>query len=76
MSVNERLQTVLHPWTSYGVVPVFALANAGIDLRGGVLAQALASPVTWAVVAGLVVGKFVGISAGALLPARLGLGDL
>lgn len=76
VSVNERLQTVLHPWTSYGVVPVFALANAGIDLRGGVLAQALGSPVTWAVVVGLVVGKFVGISAGALLPARLGLGDL
>ncbi|GAA0920201.1 Na+/H+ antiporter NhaA [Streptomyces thermoalcalitolerans] len=76
VSVNERLQTVLHPWASYGVVPLFALANAGIDLRGGVLTQALSSPVTWAVVVGLVAGKFLGISAGALLPARLGLGDL
>ena len=54
ISVNERLQAALHPWTSYVVVPVFALANAGVDLRGGVLADALASPVTWGVVLGLV----------------------
>lgn len=74
--VNERMQIVLHPWTSYAVVPVFALANAGVDLRGGVLGQALASPVTWGVVAGLVVGKLVGIGAGALGGARLRLGRL
>ena len=42
VSVNERLQLVLHPWTSYVIVPLFALANAGVDLRGGVLAEALA----------------------------------
>uniref|UniRef100_UPI00093C498C Na+/H+ antiporter NhaA n=1 Tax=Streptomyces kebangsaanensis TaxID=864058 RepID=UPI00093C498C len=76
VSVNERLQTVLHPWTSYLVVPVFALASAGVDLRGGVLADALTSKVTWAVVIGLVVGKLLGIGGGALLPARLGLGRL
>jgi predicted DsbA family dithiol-disulfide isomerase len=67
---------VLHGWTSYLVVPVFALANAGVDLRGGVLADALASPVTWGVVVGLVVGKAVGISLGALGATRLGLGRL
>ena len=39
--VNERMQIVLHPWTSYVIVPVFALANAGVDLRGGVLGEAL-----------------------------------
>ncbi|MBQ0825266.1 Na+/H+ antiporter NhaA [Streptomyces tagetis] len=76
VSVNERLQTVLHPWTSYLVVPVFALASAGVDLRGGVLANALTSKVTWAVIIGLVLGKLIGIGAGALLPARLGLGAL
>ncbi|MFD6326509.1 Na+/H+ antiporter NhaA [Streptomyces sp. NPDC058442] len=76
VSVNERLQTVLHPWASYVVVPLFALANAGIDLRGGVLADALSSSVTWAVVIGLVVGKFLGLGGGALLGARLGLGKL
>ncbi|GAA0546174.1 Na+/H+ antiporter NhaA [Actinomadura livida] len=76
VSVNERLQTVLHPWTSYVVVPVFALANAGVDLRGGVLGDALASPVTWAVIVGLVVGKPVGVGLSAVLGARFGLGSL
>ncbi|WP_028709588.1 Na+/H+ antiporter NhaA [Propionicicella superfundia] len=76
ISVNERLQTSLHPWSSYLVVPVFAFANAGIDLRGGVLADALGSPLTWGVVIGLVVGKFVGIGASALVSVRLGAGSL
>ena len=76
VSVNERMQLVLHPWTGYVVVPLFALANAGVDLRGGVFAQALAAPLTWAVVVGLVVGKFVGIGGGALVGARLGFGRL
>jgi Na+/H+ antiporter NhaA len=76
ISVNERLQTVLHPWTAFVVVPVFALANAGIDLRGGALDDALRSPVTWGVVVGLVVGKLVGICGGALLAVRAGWGRL
>ena len=74
--VNERLQVVLLPWAGYVVVPVFALANAGVDLRGGLLADALGSPVTWGIVLGLVVGKFVGIGVSALGGARLGLGAL
>ena len=74
--VNERLQLVLHPWTSYVIVPLFALANAGVDLRGGVLAEALSSPVTWGVVIGLVAGKFLGIGAGGLGGAALRLGRL
>src|SRR5690606_19682887 len=76
VSVNERLQTMLHPWASYVVVPVFALANAGVDLRGGVLGDALASPITWGIVLGLVVGKTVGIGGGVLVARRLGLGEL
>jgi len=76
ISVNERLQEVLHGWTSYVVVPVFALANAGVDLRGGLLGEALASPVTWGVVVGLVVGKLLGIGIGALGAARFGWGTL
>ena len=74
--VNERMQLVLHPWTSYFIVPVFALANAGVDLRGGVLGEALRSPVTWGIVLGLVLGKFVGIGGVALLGSRLGVGRL
>ncbi|MDT0165217.1 Na+/H+ antiporter NhaA [Actinotalea sp. AC32] len=76
VSVNERLQVVLHPWTSYVVVPLFALANAGVDLRGGALEEALRSPVTWGVVAGLVGGKVLGVGGGALLAVRAGLGRL
>lgn len=76
VSVNERLQAALHPWTSYLIVPVFALANAGVDLRGGVLGDALTSPVTWAVVVGLTVGKPIGVGLSAVLGARFGLGRL
>ncbi|MCD4533470.1 Na+/H+ antiporter NhaA [Nocardioides sp. cx-169] len=76
ISVNERLQEGLHGFTSYVVVPVFALANAGVDLRDGVLGDALRSSLTWGVVVGLVVGKTVGIGLGALGSVRLGLGRL
>jgi Na+/H+ antiporter NhaA len=76
VSINERLQTALHPWTSYAIVPLFALANAGVDLRGGLLGEALRSRITWGVVAGLVLGKLIGVGLGALGAVRLGLGSL
>ena len=76
VSTNERLQTALHPWTSFVIVPVFAFANAGVDLRDGVLTSALTSAVTWGVAAGLVVGKFVGIGGAVALGLRLRLGVL
>ena len=74
--MNERLQTSLHPWVGFVIVPVFALANAGVDLRGGTLGDALGSSITWGVVLGLVAGKLVGVGAGALGAARLRLGNL
>ncbi|MGI9621555.1 MAG: Na+/H+ antiporter NhaA [Acidimicrobiales bacterium] len=61
-SVAERMETTLHPLSSFLIVPIFALANAGVYLRGGVLADAATSPVTWGVAMGLVVGKIVGIT--------------
>ncbi|HET6652380.1 MAG TPA: Na+/H+ antiporter NhaA [Nocardioides sp.] len=76
ISVNERLQSVLHPWTSYLIVPLFAFANAGVDLRNGVLADALASPVTWGVILGLTLGKPLGIMGSVLLGSRWGVGRL
>lgn len=75
-SVNERLQAVLHPWTAFVVVPVFALANAGVDLRGGVLGDALSSRITWGVCIALVVGKLLGVGVTALVAVRFGLGRL
>lgn len=76
LSPNERLQHAIHPWTSYLIVPLFALANAGIDLGGGVLQEAIRSPVTAGIVLGLVVGKPVGIVLGAWVATRRRLGGL
>jgi Na+/H+ antiporter NhaA len=58
---NERLQHLLHPWTSYVIVPLFALANAGIAIDGGFLSRAFTSPITLGILVGYVVGKPVGI---------------
>ena len=76
LSPNERLQQVLHPWTSFVIVPLFALANAGIDLSGDVFGRLFGSPLAIGVIAGLVVGKTLGIPAGAWLATRSFLGGL
>ncbi len=76
ISPNERFQNVLHPFTSFLIVPLFALANAGVDLRGGVLADALASTLTWGIVAGLVLGKTLGITAGVVTAIKTGVGEM
>jgi NhaA family Na+:H+ antiporter len=76
VSANERMQHSLHPWTSYLVVPLFALANAGVRLDGETLRAAAGSPVTIGVVVALVVGKSVGITGSTLLALRLRLGVL
>jgi protein-disulfide isomerase len=76
ISPNDRLQHALHPWSSFVVVPLFALANAGIDLSGNLLERAFASPVTVGVILGLVVGKGLGIPIGAWIATRPWLGGL
>jgi len=76
VSVAERLEEALLPWTSYVVIPIFALANAGIPISGESVGNALTSRVTLGVVLGLVVGKLVGISAITWLAVRLGIGRL
>ena len=60
VSPNERLQQLYHPWTSYVIVPLFALANAGIAINGGFLSRAFTSPITLGILVGYVVGKPVG----------------
>ena len=70
ISPNERLQYELHPWTSYLIVPLFALANAGVHLSGGLLSAAFSSPVTLGILTGYVVGKPVGVVAGSWLASR------
>jgi NhaA family Na+:H+ antiporter len=74
--VLEELERGLHPLSAYLVVPLFALANAGVDLRGGVLGDAAGERLTWAVALGLVIGKTIGIGAATLGARRLGVGEL
>jgi NhaA family Na+:H+ antiporter len=62
ISVVNRLEDVLHPFSSYLIIPIFALANAGVELSTGTISDAATSPVTLGVVFGLVIGKLVGIS--------------
>jgi Na+/H+ antiporter NhaA len=71
VSPNERLQQLYHPWTSYLIVPMFALANAGIAIDGGFLARAFTSPITLGILVGYVIGKPVGILGGSWLVTRL-----
>jgi Na+/H+ antiporter NhaA len=70
-SGNERLQQLYHPWTSYVIVPLFALANAGIAIDGGFLAEGFTSPITLGILFGYVVGKPVGIFGSTWLLTRL-----
>ena len=70
ISPNERLQYRLHPWTSYVFVPLFALANAGIHVAGGLLGDAIASPITLGILVGYVVGKPLGILGASWLATR------
>ncbi|HET8743140.1 MAG TPA: Na+/H+ antiporter NhaA [Gaiella sp.] len=76
ISPNERLMLVFHPWTSYAIVPVFALANAGIAIDGGFLTRAFTSRITLGILIGYVVGKPLGILAGSWLVTRLTGGRL
>jgi Na+/H+ antiporter NhaA len=74
LSPNERVQHALHPWTSFVIVPLFALANAGLDLSPELLGDALQSSLVLGVVGGLVIGKTLGIPIGAWLASRPWLG--
>ena len=74
--VLETLEHRLHPLTSLLVIPLFALANAGIAFDGPTLSNAAGSQVVWAIAVGLVVGKLLGIAGTTLLVVRLGIGNL
>ncbi|HEV2745600.1 MAG TPA: Na+/H+ antiporter NhaA [Rubrobacter sp.] len=71
----HELEHALHPWVVFAIMPIFALANAGVQLGGGI-GEALTSPVTLGIVAGLLVGKQLGITLFAWLAVRSGLSEL
>lgn len=76
ISINERLVTAFNPYVSFAVLPMFALANAGVHLDAATIADAARSPLTWGVVVGLVAGKLIGITGATWLVQRTGLGRL
>jgi NhaA family Na+:H+ antiporter len=69
----QRLEHTLHSWVAFCIMPIFALANAGVALGGG---PAPLGPVSFGIFAGLVVGKPVGIYLATLLAVKLRVGDL
>ncbi len=70
ISPNERLQYELHPWTSYVIVPLFAVANAGIHLTSKLMSSALSSPITWGILLAYVLGKPIGVFTGSWIASR------
>ena len=71
----HELEHALHPWVVFAIMPIFALANAGVQLGGGI-GDALTSPVTLGIVAGLLVGKQLGITLFAWLAVKSGVSEL
>lgn len=74
--VLEILEHRIHPLTTLAIVPLFALANAGVPLTSEMLADAASSAASWGIAVGLVVGKIVGISSVIILLVRLGIGRI
>lgn len=72
----ERLERALSPWVAYVIVPVFALANAGVSLSGDAISGIVRDRVTVGVILGLVVGKAVGIFCATAIAVRSGIGRL
>jgi len=76
LSPNARLQRVYHPWTSYVIVPLFGLANAGIPVNGSFLVHAYTTPITLGILLGYVLGKPVAVVGTSWIVARLSKGRI
>jgi NhaA family Na+:H+ antiporter len=75
LSVIEWLETTLHPWSIYFVVPIFAFANTGVVITSESLRNASTSVIAWGIFAGLVVGKPLGVFVAMISANRLNIGD-
>jgi Na+/H+ antiporter NhaA len=76
VSPNSRLLQLYHPWTSYAIVPLFALANVGIAIDGDFLSRAYSSPLVLGIVLAYVLGKPVGVTGAAWLVTKISGGRL
>ncbi|MGA2926451.1 MAG: Na+/H+ antiporter NhaA, partial [Solirubrobacteraceae bacterium] len=76
LSPNERLQQMYHPLSSYLIVPLFALANAGVAINGSLLSRAYGSPITLGIIIGYVFGKPLGVAGSSWLATRASAGRI
>ena len=71
ITIIDWLMERIHPWSSFLIVPLFAFANTGVKISQDSISQAIQSPIAWAIFAGLVVGKPIGIFLTVVIAARL-----
>ena len=76
LSVIEWLESKIHPWSSYFIVPLFAFANTGVELNSESMKAALNSPIAWGIFCGLVLGKPIGIFLTVLLAKKIRVGEI
>lgn len=72
----QRMEHALHPWVSYLIMPVFALANAGVSFGGSGIEAVVSSPITLGIIGGLAIGKPLGITIMSWLAVRFQLAEL
>lgn len=75
ISINERLQSAYAPYVAYVILPLFALANAGVVLTPDIIGGALVSPLTWGIIVGLVAGKLIGVFGSTTVLRLLRIGE-
>jgi NhaA family Na+:H+ antiporter len=75
VSVIEWLESRLHPWSSFVIVPLFAFANTGVEISATSIRDAIGSPIAWGIFFGLVVGKPIGVLSATYLAKKVRLGE-
>jgi NhaA family Na+:H+ antiporter len=76
VSIIEWLESKIHPWSSYAIVPLFAFANTGVELNSQSVSAAFDSPIAWGIFFGLVAGKPIGISLTTLIAKKSKIGEI
>jgi len=75
LSIIEWLETKLHPWSSFAIVPIFAFANTGVTISMEAIENAIGSPIAWGIFCGLVIGKPLGILVAVIAAKKANVGD-
>ena len=76
VSIIEWLESKIHPWSSYAIVPLFAFANTGVELNSQSVSAALDSPIAWGIFFGLVAGKPIGVFLTTFIAKKSKIGEI